>query len=97
MEWKKLLKPTWKKITLFFLLFLLIPFPLAPYFGEDISFLPLTAPFALIFTISILLVEQPAFSSLSEFLIYIVVPILYPFILYIVSSWIISYIERRNR
>lgn len=105
MNCKEFLKPNWKKIVLFIVLFLLIPFPLlflytSPPFFLDLSsaFLPLTAPLVFIFAIFSFIewLGQDGFSAL-EIVIYVVIPLLYPFILYLISCWVATFKGKKKK
>lgn len=117
MEWKKFLKPNWKKIVLFLLLYLVIPYPfLIFYLGESHTplfsiaglkeaFQPFSAPSILIHAIDFYLINgllsnftewaSPDFVQIA--LTLILLPFLWLFLVYFVSCWVISLVEKKRK
>jgi len=108
MCWEELLRPNLKKISLFILLFFLIPYPLwFFYFPLDVEF-SLTRHYEYIFppfifseaTGEVIRVIREGWSPYcpptSEFIVMVILPLIYPFFLYLVTCWIISAREKKK-
>lgn len=100
MNLKQFLKPTWKKIIVFVLLYLSIPYPLMLLelgSGDRLStiFFPLTSPFILIDAIESFEYGLDIYTDLYFGILHLSFPFVWLLAVYFLSCWIISHVKLR--
>jgi len=101
MKWKEFLKPSKKKIIAFIILYLLIPCPMIWPAGHWV-FYPLSGPFSLFWLIWALVssgLPEIYFINFYDFLGFFIgylLPLFFPFLVYLLSCWIVSLWGKRQ-
>ena len=101
MNWKKFLKPNLKKIIVFVLLYLFVPYPLMLWelgTGSELRtiFLPFTSPFMLKVAVESIKYGLDIYQNPSVGLLFLVFPFIWLIIVYFLSCWIVVYKEKKR-